>query len=153
MNILKSNSACRQPKSRGALNVLVVDDDPISVALIATVLGKLGITNVTTATGGEAALRVLEKRHTSIDLMLTDLHMPGIDGFEFMASAAKLGFEGAVIIVSGQNQEVVHSASLIAQLRRINLLGTVQKPVTKEALSRLIPCRSERDFQPANGHP
>ena len=139
MTILKSNTASRQPKSRGALSVLAVDDDPFEIEVIAALLGKLGVLDITKAVGGEAALRVLEKRCASIDLMLTDLHMPGMDGFEFMASAAKLGFNGALIIVSGQNQEVVHSASLVAQLRRINLLGTLKKPVTKEALARLVP--------------
>jgi CheY-like chemotaxis protein len=102
-------------------------------------LSQLGVSDITKAVGGAAALCVLEKRHASVDLMLTDLHMPGMDGFEFMGSAAELGFEGALIIVSGQTPDVVHSASLVAQLRRMNLLGTVQKPVTKDALARLIP--------------
>jgi CheY-like chemotaxis protein len=139
MTISKSDMAPRQPKSRGALRVLVVDDDPFEVEVIGALLGKLGVWDITKTVGGAAALRVLEKRPTSIDLMLTDLHMPGMDGFEFMASAAKLGFDGALIIVSGQNEEVVHSASLVAQLRRIKLLGTLKKPVTKEALGRLVP--------------
>lgn len=139
MTIPKSNTAPQLTKNRVALSILVVDDDPFEVEVISAILGKLGVWDITKAVGGEAALRVLEKRSASIDLLLTDLQMPGMDGFEFMESAVKLGFTGALIIVSGQNQEVVHSASLVAQLRRINLLGTVKKPVTKEALARLLP--------------
>jgi hypothetical protein len=38
--------------------------------------------------------------------------MPGIDGFEFMAVVAKSGFNGALIIVSGQTKEVMHGGDV-----------------------------------------
>lgn len=138
MAIWKPGAKPTRFQAKASSTVLVVDDDPISVDLVASVLGRLGIVDVTKETSGAAALRTIEARHAAIDLMLTDLHMPGMDGFEFMASAVKLGFDGALIIVSGQKKEVLHSAGLVAQLRRINLLGTIKKPITEESLSRLL---------------
>ena len=135
----KTTTASPTARRREALRVMLVDDDPFELEVISALLAKLGMRDITKAVGAQAALRTLASRHASVDLMLTDLHMPGMDGFEFMAAAAKLGFAGAWIIVSGQTAEVVHAASLVAQLRRLNLLGTVQKPATKEALSSLIP--------------
>lgn len=138
MTVLKSGNATPSIKGRVDLRVLVVDDDPFEVEVIAALLGKLGLRDVTKAVGGAAALRLLNQKTGSFDLLLTDLHMPEMDGFEFMALAAKAGFKGALIIVSGQNEEVRHGAGLVAQLRQFNLLGTLKKPVTKEALSLLI---------------
>jgi hypothetical protein len=61
-----------------------------------------------------------------------------MDGFEFMGAAAQAGFQGALIIVSGQNEDIRRSAELVAQLRRLRVLGAVAKPVQKADLSRLI---------------
>ncbi len=139
MKLSKTGKATGPIKDRSDLAVLVVDDDPFEVEVIAALLAKLGVKDITKAVGGDVALRLLNQRPASFDLLLTDLHMPEMDGFEFMALAAKAGFNGSLIIVSGQTDEVMHGAGLVAQLRQFNLLGTLKKPVTKEALSLLIP--------------
>ena len=64
--------------------------------------------------------------------------MPGMDGFQFMEAATKAGYSGALIIVSGQSDDVLHAASMVAKLRRFTLLGVVAKPVSRAALSELI---------------
>ena len=129
-------------KNRSALKVLVIDDDPFQLEFIADALKGLGISDITLAESGSKALNAVTSSQgragAAFDLMLSDLHMPGMDGFQFMASAAQSGFKGALIIVSGQDSKVVHSATLVAQLRRFNLLGTLQKPVDSAALSALI---------------
>ena len=129
-------------KNRSALKVLVIDDDPFQLEFIADALKGLGISDITLAESGSKALNAVTssqgRASATFDLMLSDLHMPGMDGFQFMASAAQSGFKGALIIVSGQDSKVVHSATLVAQLRRFNLLGTLQKPVDSAALSALI---------------
>ncbi len=139
MSALKSSHATSANKGRADLKVLVVDDDPFEVEVIAALLVKLGVQDITKAVGGVAALRLLNQRAGAFDLLLTDLHMPEMDGFEFMALAIKAGFKGALIIVSGQTEEVRHGARLVALLRKFNLLGTLKKPVAKEALALLVP--------------
>jgi CheY-like chemotaxis protein len=128
--------------SRSALKVLVIDDDPFQLEFIADTLKSLGVSDITLAESGNKALQAVTasqgRSAAAFDLMLCDLHMPGMDGFQYMASAAQSGFKGALIIVSGQDSKVVHSATLVAQLRRFNLLGTLQKPVDSSALSGLI---------------
>lgn len=47
-------------------------------------------------------------------------------------------FMGGVILMSGQGARVLHSASLVAQLARQDFLGTLEKPVDKEALAKAI---------------
>jgi CheY-like chemotaxis protein len=124
------------PKTRDALRVLVVDDDPLQLEINADLLRSFGIVDITTATSGDIALKAVGR--SAFDLMLSDLHMPGMDGFQFMEAVARNGFSGALIIVSGQSSDVMHSASLVAQLRRFKLLGTLGKPVQRSNLSELL---------------
>ena len=131
-----------QPLSRKTfeqLKVLVIDDDPFQLAVLADSLQELGLSQITQADSGAVALRHIGQSKTApFDLMLCDLHMPGMDGFEFMAEVAQRGFKGALIIVSGQTSDVLHSASLVARLRRFNLLGMLGKPLDKSALAALV---------------
>uniref|UniRef100_UPI00313EA2AA response regulator n=1 Tax=Inquilinus sp. OTU3971 TaxID=3043855 RepID=UPI00313EA2AA len=62
-----------------ALSVLVVDDDPINRAVAAGLLGRLGH-RVTLADGGQAAIEAAAA--ASFDVVMMDLHMPGMDGLE-----------------------------------------------------------------------
>ena len=62
-----------------ALSVLVVDDDPINRAVAAGLLGRLGH-RVTLADGGQAAIEAAAA--AAFDVVMMDLHMPGMDGLE-----------------------------------------------------------------------
>ncbi len=136
--VTKAGASAR--KSMDAWKVLVVDDDPFQLEFVSEVLRSLGVRDITGALSGAKAHHAIvqSQAQSPYDLLLCDLYMPGMDGFEFMASAAQAGFKGALIIVSGLGSDVRHSASLVAQLRRFNLLGTLPKPLEKSALSALL---------------
>jgi CheY-like chemotaxis protein len=120
------------------LQVLVVDDDPLQLEIISDLLRDLGVGIVTSAKSGAEAVRCIAGARSPFQLMVSDLQMPGMDGFEFMEAAAQGGFKGSLIIASGQSSDVMHSASLVARLRRFNLLGTLPKPVDPAALKDLL---------------
>lgn len=138
MNSPATPSLSRTPPSRQALKALLVDDDSFQLELISEVLRSLGVTDVTQASSGEQALQQMSHQSHAFNLLLIDLHMPGMDGFQFMESVARTGYTGALIIISGQSNEVMHGASMVAQLRRFALLGVVPKPVGRAALSLLL---------------
>ncbi len=74
----------RVPGSRaGELTVLAVDDDPQALALVDEILRREGL-RVLQAQGGEEALTLAERERP--DIMLLDLMMPGMSGFEVLAT-------------------------------------------------------------------
>jgi len=140
MSTVSRTHTTQARKSIGVLKVLVVDDDPFQLEFIADVLRSLGVHDITLAASSDQALQAQNrfKGVTPFDLLLSDLHMPGKDGFQLMEAMATAGYKGALIIVSGQDSTVMHSAALVAQLRRFKLLGSIKKPVDKAALSELL---------------
>jgi CheY-like chemotaxis protein/HPt (histidine-containing phosphotransfer) domain-containing protein len=79
-----SPSAFRIPQAAGPpLHILVAEDNPFNQAFLADLLPRWGH-SVQVVGDGRAALTALEK--DSFDLMLLDVHMPEVDGFEVMAA-------------------------------------------------------------------
>lgn len=78
--------------------VLVVDDDLDVLRLAASFLEREGM-EVSCAANGEEALRLLERK--SFRLMITDLHMPGMKGFELVGRAREIAPEMPVIMITG----------------------------------------------------
>lgn len=66
------------------LVALIVDDDPLVRDVVAQILATPGYM-VVTASDGYEAVRILAERH--IDLMITDIRMPELDGIELGAQA------------------------------------------------------------------
>ena len=64
------------------VNVLAVDDKPANLIALEAVLGAEY--NMVLANSGEEAVSILEARH-DIGIILMDLQMPGMDGFETAA--------------------------------------------------------------------
>ena len=68
----------------GNINLLIVDDDPFNRQLVINLLGKRENIDFIEAENGKEALEVLEKN--SIDMVLLDLHMPIMDGYETLTA-------------------------------------------------------------------
>ncbi|MCD6120071.1 fused response regulator/phosphatase [bacterium] len=62
--------------------VLVVDDEEEALRAIGTLLARKGGYNVLSSASGEEAIRLLAENE--IDLVITDLRMPGVDGLELL---------------------------------------------------------------------
>lgn len=120
------------------MRVLVVDDDPLQLAYVSALLKSLNITQVTTADNGTQAVAVLEQTNSGLDLIISDLMMPTMDGFDFLWQLAYRQSTIPVIIMSAQSSEVIHSAELVAQLKFLQLVGSLEKPVTKERFYEMV---------------
>jgi CheY-like chemotaxis protein len=118
------------------IRVLVVDDNPDIRELIAAVLERAQAEVATAASAEEALDAVKSKRP---DVLLCDLHMPGIDGFELIHRVRaweRTGGVGAPIPAAA----VSAYASLGRRLRhaRDEFQAFLTKPVDPETLVRTV---------------
>lgn len=120
------------------LHALVVDDDPFMLDVVSLTLQRLGVRQVDTAASGEAALARLSTPETPFHLLLCDLNMPGMDGIELLRHVGNLEFGGGVILFSGADERILKAAVSLARARFLNVLGSLQKPVTLEALGHFL---------------
>jgi len=79
--------------------VLVVDDQEGMREMIADFLTIIGL-EACTVDGAEAALGVLD-RGESVDLVITDLHMPVTDGLELMDEIHRRWEDLPVVVITG----------------------------------------------------
>ncbi|HEX7888408.1 MAG TPA: response regulator [Ramlibacter sp.] len=120
------------------LRFLVVEDHAFQRRILAQMLLRLEAAAVTEAEDGEAALAALRDAAGAIDIVVTDLMMPGIDGMELMRRSAENGEGMAFILTSAldaQEREAVAAQALACGVR---LLGDIAKPPTPAKLAPLL---------------
>jgi CheY-like chemotaxis protein len=105
--IMSATARNGQATLNSGRTILVVDDEPLLRELTATVLGDLGY-QVLQAGDGVVAVETWEKHGKPIDLLLTDVVMPRMNGGE-LASALSAKQPGLkVVFTSGSPREVVN---------------------------------------------
>ena len=82
---------------------------------------------------GDDALRICERHPESIDLMVTDVVMPGISGRALADQLAKLRPQLRVVYTSGYTGQTVGAHGVLAEGSHF-----VPKPFTREALARKV---------------
>ena len=85
--------------------ILVVEDDAIVRMLIVDVLEELDY-KVLEADGSEQALEILVATARHIDLMMTDVGLPGMDGRELALEARKMRPELPILFASGYAESI-----------------------------------------------
>lgn len=106
-------------------HILVVDDDRHTRMLLRAVLETANYT-VTTADNGEEALEILDKEH--IDLVVLDIMMPKMDGYEFTRLVRETDSVLPILMVTAKH--------LPADEKKGFLVGTndyITKPIDEES--------------------
>jgi two-component system sensor histidine kinase/response regulator len=116
------------------LRILVVDDNSVNLLLAARLIEKYGHTAVS-AESGSAALEILESQ--SFDLVLMDIQMPGMDGFEAARSIRErerqTGSHIPIVALTAHAMESDRERCLAAGMD-----DYVSKPISSEALAAAI---------------
>ncbi len=117
---------------RGGETVLLVEDDATVRTLVAALLEMYGYT-VLPAAGGREAIEIAEQQHASIDLLLTDIVMPGMNGRELADTLVAEHPTLKVVFTSGYPSDVTvrHGLSDAS-------VAFIEKPYPPEDLARIV---------------
>ena len=118
--------------------ILLIDDDEISLNAIESLLQRLEYTDVTSASDGMQALKLLDRMEHVFDVVITDVLMPEMDGFEIINDLLSRNFAGGVILISGGDIKIRHLAKIYAANINLNILTILNKPVTEHALVQAL---------------
>ena len=100
---------CPAPQFTAGGTVLLVDDDQPVLKLAEAMLVRLGFTVLTAANGSEA-VDLFRQHQAGIRCVLTDLSMPGLDGWATLAALRALRAELPVILSSGHDEALVRAS-------------------------------------------
>ena len=116
-------------EGRRPTTILVVDDEPSVLALVRTMLWRAGFT-VLEAPGGDEALSLASGHTEPIQLLLTDVLMPGINGYALAEKITAVRPETKVLFMTGYRDKVV----LESTGRPISDSPLIRKPFTAHNL-------------------
>ena len=113
------------------ISILICDDSSFARKQIARALSPSLLNKVTFAANGEEAMKVI--RDGKVDLLLLDLNMPIMDGYEVLQHIRSEDLNTLVVVVSGDVQPDAY--------KRVLALGAmefIKKPVKKETLHEVL---------------
>jgi len=113
--------------ARAVATILVAEDDAGVRDLVLAALGRVGHT-VVTVRNGEEAIRVLEEKDPAIDLLVSDINMPGLGGIELVSMARDRAGSLPVLMMSGTNRWAFKPETIAADIR------VLEKPFTLHQL-------------------
>ena len=109
--------------------VLIVEDEPTDLAIVKGLVELLGHEVYLASEGEEAYKKYL--RH-EIEVVITDLEMPGVGGLEFIESLIGLYAEAKIIAVSAEGPDRLHAA------RRAGATVLLSKPLGPQELGKAL---------------
>lgn len=118
-----------------SMRLLAVDDNSDSAELIARLAAKCGY-DARTITDPHAIGEVLDGWKPEV--VTLDLCMPEQDGIGMFATLKNCGFQGELIIISGQDDWLRKTASRLAFAQGLKVADDLQKPVDLGVLRTLL---------------
>ena len=127
----------------GGETILVVEDNPDVRSYVTEIMNELNY-NVLAAPDAGSALHLLEATSARIDLLLTDVVLPGLNGRQLAEEIKKRQPAAKVLFMTGYSRDaIVHQGRLDPGV------DLIQKPLTRLALSSKI--RDLLDAPKSNG--
>jgi len=109
--------------------ILIVDDDPVQCRLLDAMLTKLGFSTII-AQGGEQAITILSgKAENRIQLIILDLIMPEVDGFDVLKNIREMQLTIPIIVQTAKG-----GIDVVVNAMRAGAYDFVVKPVSPERM-------------------
>lgn len=120
------------------LSFLVAEDHDFQRMAVVKLLERLGAKGVHAAADGQSALTIIQDSSRPVDIVISDLDMPGMDGMEFIRRLGESGVPVAVILVSALERQLLSSVQTVTEAYGLDLLGVLEKPITPGKLAPLL---------------
>jgi EAL domain-containing protein (putative c-di-GMP-specific phosphodiesterase class I)/ActR/RegA family two-component response regulator len=114
------------------LRILVVEDQRFQRWAVEQILRAMGAAAVYSAEDGRQALELLHSVRPPIDIIVTDLNMPGMDGIQFIRHVGQANLETALLVVSAQQPALIASVATMAEAYGVRLLDAIAKPFSAQ---------------------
>lgn len=116
------------------ISVLVVDDNEINLMLMEDILDVMDIKKVKTLESGIEAIKEIEN-NPNYDVVVMDICMPVMDGYEASKQLRKIGYEGRIIALTANQLSKDDSKFQEAMMDDILL-----KPVDLMMIQKVLGC-------------
>ena len=127
-----SPAKAQQNEAGGCETVLLVEDEESVRELVRVTLASRGY-NVLEAENGECGLRIAEEYKEPIDILITDVVMPGIGGRELAKKLVALRPGISVLFLSGYTEDAVVTQGALGPANAF-----LQKPFTLQSLAKKV---------------
>lgn len=115
------------------MNILIVDDSPLSQEQLKGILSGAGHSIIGLASNGVTALQIYKEQKDKIDLITLDITLPDRSGIDILKDIMKDNADQNVIMVSAMGKE-----SVIQECLSIGAKNFITKPVSKDKLVALL---------------
>jgi len=118
-----------------AKRVLVIDDSSTMRKIVSRALRQAGLDfdEILEAGDGQEALNLLENEN--VDLILSDINMPNMDGIEFLRQKREIdGIKNIpVVMITTEG-----GADIIGEAKELGAAGNIKKPFTPDKINEVI---------------
>jgi two-component system response regulator AlgR len=115
-----------------ALKVLIVDDEALARSRLRTLLGECTEPRADVVGEASNAVQAMEQiQRTGCDLVMLDIHMPGVDGMALASTLRQMAAPPAIVFVTAYAEHAVHAFELEA-------VDYLTKPVRRERLQQAL---------------
>ncbi len=115
--------------------VLIIDDSSTMRKIVTRSLRQAGleVDNILEAGDGQEALQMLQGQ--KVDLILSDINMPNMDGLTFLKEKAANGAIKGIPVVMISTES---GADVISEAKSLGAIGSIKKPFTPEQISETL---------------
>ena len=112
--------------------VLVIDDDPMNIQIIELIMQNEPLCKIVSATSGQEALELLD--NFSVDLILLDVEMPDMDGYETLSHIRKKHSTPVAFLTGNKDIRTIQEAT------KLGVDDYISKPFIPLTLKETIHC-------------
>jgi DNA-binding response OmpR family regulator len=133
--------------------VLIVEDNPLHLDILERAFSTAGAVAVVKASDGYEATSLLFETSSPFDLIILDLCLPGLDGFEMLNHLNDCGSDTRFVLLSGMPQHMLDMGETFSEMKGLRIIGALQKPISISELMNVVQSQDWTDHPTLTGSP